>query len=71
MAMPQMSGLDVLKKLKESDTISHDKIVLLYNSSWILSLLSGVYLYGGTGLLSVIPRLIGVVASEVGHVICG
>jgi response regulator RpfG family c-di-GMP phosphodiesterase len=30
MAMPQMSGLDVLKKLKESDTISHDKIVLLY-----------------------------------------
>jgi hypothetical protein len=71
MAMPQMSGLDVLKKLKESDTISHDKIVLLYNSSWILSLLSGVYLYGGTGLLSVIPRLIEVVASEVGLVICG
>lgn len=65
MAMPQMSGLDVLKKLKESDTISQDKIVLLYNSSWILSLLSGVYLYGGTGLLSVIPGLIGV-ASEVG-----
>jgi CheY-like chemotaxis protein len=29
MAMPEMSGLDVLKKLKESDTISHNKIVLL------------------------------------------
>jgi CheY-like chemotaxis protein len=28
MAMPEMSGLDVLKKLKETDTISENKIVL-------------------------------------------
>jgi CheY-like chemotaxis protein len=28
MAMPEMSGLDVLKKLKELDTISHNNIVL-------------------------------------------
>jgi CheY-like chemotaxis protein len=28
MAMPEMSGLDVLKQLKENQTISHNKIVL-------------------------------------------
>src|SRR5687768_12568196 len=28
MAMPDMSGLDVLKKLKDTDTISQNKIVL-------------------------------------------